>query len=925
MEYIISKRENISNLKKLYLNDIDNSSTDFTEKMNDSNRIKQEKKIFNYCLEKIIFKSNTSKVFLAKHIITGEKVAIKILNKKLFKSDILGLKRIKKEIQILKMVKHENIINLLEIIENNNNIYLITDYYQNDLISLVIKNKKLSEEKSLYYFSQYVNGLNYLYQSGICHRNIRPENLLLDERNEKLKIIDFGLSTTYKKNELLNSIVGAIIYAPPEMHLSEKYSGELVDIWNAGIVLYFMVCGKLPFCDEDEEKNIKHIITGFYEIPSFISKHCAEIIKSCLQVDPNKRINFSQLSKYINYTKGLIFEINLIPFDDKILEECKKYLRNINNKEIIEKIKTSVINNKFNEFNALYYLVLKKMERKGYKSISDLSSDKFKNYIAKNDPFCETIYKLEKTYNYNHKNSNANIKHFDNNKNNNTTIKNKSLSNLNKNQLIYSPVIIKNYSSKKSSIQRNKETKNKFMNPNLIDSYISYKKSFKSNDNLDNLCHNYSNDYKLNKVKSISPRSIYGNDKDKIKFYSKFFIKRRLLNSKYSYSSYTNKKANLSSMKIYNNDNNFLDYKFYISFNKTYSSLNNNELLSKSNKNKKNYSNGFINVLLNETEEKNKDAKTMEIMERLKDNKITNYYDRKKYFFSQRIDEYKSKDQNNNLINILTEDKPIENFSLNCNINSNCLIGNEPTKFNKYNNFYCNSCNKIKDGLLVKKLKVRKNAIKKGTYGLKSNIFFKDIGIKEKGNNNISVKNSFKIKEKQNIYQKNIIKNNNHASFHKKNNSALLINFDYKNQIPVIKEKNNLEKRIISELNVNNNQNKDSYKNESYEIGVFDLSCLTINSFDKIKEKINIVFKTKKINFNNIKNNKYICSKLGKFFEIDIYTLNNFLRLNNGFKIRNNKIDSNSKNKKLLCYLSFHFKKLEYKKYVNNILKEINI
>ena len=93
MEYIISKRENISNLKKLYLNDIDNSSTDFTEKMNDSNRIKQEKKIFNYCLEKIIFKSNTSKVFLAKHIITGEKVAIKILNKKLFKSDILGLKK----------------------------------------------------------------------------------------------------------------------------------------------------------------------------------------------------------------------------------------------------------------------------------------------------------------------------------------------------------------------------------------------------------------------------------------------------------------------------------------------------------------------------------------------------------------------------------------------------------------------------------------------------------------------------------------------------------------------------------------------------------------------------------------------------------------------------------------------------------------
>jgi non-specific serine/threonine protein kinase len=74
----------------------------------------------------------------------------------------------------------------------------------------------------------------------------------LDENNSKLKIIDFGLSTFYSKNELLSSPVGSILYAPPEMHLSEKYSGELADIWNAGLVLYFMVCGYLPFSEEDE-------------------------------------------------------------------------------------------------------------------------------------------------------------------------------------------------------------------------------------------------------------------------------------------------------------------------------------------------------------------------------------------------------------------------------------------------------------------------------------------------------------------------------------------------------------------------------------------------------------------------------------------------------------------------------------------------
>jgi hypothetical protein len=112
------------------------------------------------------------------------------------------------------------------------------------------------------------------------------------------------------------------------------------------------------------------------------------------------------------------------------------------------------------------------MERKGYKSISDLSSDKFKNYITNYDPLCETVYTFEKASNYNHKNNKINIKNLKNNKNNNTTIKNKSLSNLNKNQLIYSPVIIKNYSNKKNTIQRNKETQSKFMNSNLIDTYF---------------------------------------------------------------------------------------------------------------------------------------------------------------------------------------------------------------------------------------------------------------------------------------------------------------------------------------------------------------------------------------------------------------------------------------------------------------------
>ena len=962
-------------------------STDLINNTNILYKKQQEKIVGNYMMEKLINRGEVSKVVLAKHLITGEKVAIKILNKKLFKNNILSLKHIKKEIQILKMVKHENIIKLLEIIDEKNEIFIITEYYPNDLLSLIIKNKnkKLSEETALNYFSQYLNGLHYLHQNGICHRNIRPDNILLDEKKEKIKIIDFNLSTIYSKNQLLNSPVGAIIYAPPEMHLSEKYSGELADIWKAGLVLYFMVCGYLPFCEEDEEKNIKHIITGFYEIPSNVSSHCAEIIRSCLQVDPKKRINFEKLNEIFNFTKGLTVGMNLIPIDEKVIIECIKYLGNTNNDGIREKIKESVKNNKYNEFNALYYLVLKKMKKNGHISISDLSSDKFKYYINHYEPMNETVlvYKQKKLSNYAlTKNNYINI----NRSYNNNNLSNNLLSIPScKNQIIYSPMTIKSYNNKRySSLGRNSIKVRNLVNLNENDSLISCKNIKKTKIKLDDIG-NFNNTKNL---KSISPKFSFNREKSISNNISKnYFVKKKLLNS---YSTWKNKRLNKEIITRYNiTDNNYLESNTF-STNSTH--IINSKILNSmkyfKDKREGNILNGnYNNTLFYNHKKVEKNGKSLEfyrkkILDKANINKTTynnknfnlkKIHSEKNGYFNKNKNKNKNLDENNELINILTEDKPLENFNINFNFFNNSIntdrtenitkfiVKNKnDINFHKYNDYYNSYSNKNLDTSSGHKLKVRKNTITRGISamfknGLKIKKFLNNNNnsndLKKNNDknidNNVSSKSTLKLintntNNRNNDYKLINNKNYNKNFIHKKNKSALLTNiFDYKNKTKneKIKDKIKDNNKYIENGNSNNieilkNKNKidvENYETGIYDIGVIDLSCLKIGTVDKIKQKIIKILTNKKINYNYDKINKYRCSKFCNFFDIEIFTLEKFLSLNNGYKTKNNNEKSNFipltkrtiQNKKSLYYLNFHIKKKDIKKTTNSILKEI--
>ena len=137
--------------------------------------------------------------------------------------------------------------------------------------------------------------MEYLHKLSIVHRDLKPENLLLDKPKRSLKIVDFGLSNTYKPGELLKTACGSPCYAAPEMIAGNKYSGLEVDIWSCGVILFALLCGYLPFEDKNTALLYKKILDGQFQIPRFVSEPAKDLIRKILVTDPEKRITVSQI------------------------------------------------------------------------------------------------------------------------------------------------------------------------------------------------------------------------------------------------------------------------------------------------------------------------------------------------------------------------------------------------------------------------------------------------------------------------------------------------------------------------------------------------------------------------------------------------------------------------------------------------------
>ena len=363
----------------------------FSEKKEIKNKSKQNisegKNIGQFILGKKIGEGTFGIVRKATHILTGEKVAVKILDKKkiLEHSDKTRLER---EIKILKVLHHNNIVHLYSIIQTSNSIYLIMEYIPGkELFDYIILKKRLSEIEACKFYQEIISGINYLHKLKIAHRDLKPENLLLDN-NKNIKIVDFGLSNLYNHNELLNTPCGSPSYAAPEMLNGNKYNGYLTDIWSSGIVLFAMLCGFLPFENNNNKILFENITQGKFNIPNFISEQAKDLINHILCVDPKKRFHVNQIKNHpwfhlvdlkINFSEGLLINKIVIPIDEDLINKMSEY--DYDKKEV----RKNILGNKHNHITTTYYLMLKKKIRKGIESVADLKSKLFEDYINNND------------------------------------------------------------------------------------------------------------------------------------------------------------------------------------------------------------------------------------------------------------------------------------------------------------------------------------------------------------------------------------------------------------------------------------------------------------------------------------------------------------------------------------------------------------
>ncbi|KAI9497592.1 kinase-like domain-containing protein [Zychaea mexicana] len=225
---------------------------------------RRRKDIGDYWLGKTLGKGSSGRVKLGIHKVSGEKVAIKIISKSHLAANASVERAVKREIAVMKLIHHPNIMSLLDVIDlsDSPNLYLILEYVQGgELFEYLVSQGRLPEPEARKYFQQIIFGLDYCHRHLICHRDLKPENLLLD-KDKNIKIADFGMASLQPTGSLLETSCGSPHYASPEIVTGIPYNGSASDIWSCGIILYALLCGHLPFDDD----NIRELLNKMKEV-----------------------------------------------------------------------------------------------------------------------------------------------------------------------------------------------------------------------------------------------------------------------------------------------------------------------------------------------------------------------------------------------------------------------------------------------------------------------------------------------------------------------------------------------------------------------------------------------------------------------------------------------------------------------------------
>ncbi|XP_072546914.1 serine/threonine-protein kinase SIK3 homolog isoform X6 [Salminus brasiliensis] len=323
-----------------------------------------------YEIERTIGKGNFAVVKLATHVITKAKVAIKIVDKT--QLDDENLKKIFREVQIMKMLRHPHIIRLYQVMETERMIYLVTEYASGgEIFDHLVAHGRMAEKDARRKFKQIVAAVHFCHCRNIVHRDLKAENLLLDH-NLNIKIADFGFSNMFSRGQLLKTWCGSPPYAAPELFEGKEYDGPKVDIWSLGVVLYVLVCGALPF-DGSTLQNLRaRVLSGKFRIPFFMSTDCEYLIRHMLVLEPSRRLTMEQICKNKWMRQG-----DPDPEFERLIAECEQVKTEreteLINEQVVmamsemgldrERTLQSLHTDAYDHYSAIYSLLLDRLKR----------------------------------------------------------------------------------------------------------------------------------------------------------------------------------------------------------------------------------------------------------------------------------------------------------------------------------------------------------------------------------------------------------------------------------------------------------------------------------------------------------------------------------------------------------------------------------
>mmetsp|Transcript_12136 Transcript_12136/g.38934 ORF Transcript_12136/g.38934 Transcript_12136/m.38934 type:complete len:328 (+) Transcript_12136:50-1033(+) len=229
-----------------------------------------------------------------------ENVAVKIIDK----SKVEDMNDIQREIEIMQMVKHKNIIALFEIYDEPKKMHLVMELVTGgELFDRIVQKQKYSEKEAAGCMAQLCEALHFLHDKKIVHRDLKPENILYESPDsDTIKVADFGLARVVSGKDVMKTACGTPGYVAPEILKNQGYDSGAVDIWSAGVILYILLCGFPPFYEEELPALFDQILHARYDFPSpwwdHISSDAKELVRNMLELNVEKRFTAKQVLEH---------------------------------------------------------------------------------------------------------------------------------------------------------------------------------------------------------------------------------------------------------------------------------------------------------------------------------------------------------------------------------------------------------------------------------------------------------------------------------------------------------------------------------------------------------------------------------------------------------------------------------------------------